>query len=413
MKKNLAKTIRKDFPILKTKAKGKTLVFLDNAATSQKPKAVIQTIKEFYESYNSNIHRGVYYIAEKATERYENTRSLVADFIGAKNSSEIIFTSGTTEAINLVAFAWGEQNIQKGDEIITTIAEHHSNFVPWQQLAKRKNAKFIVSSILPDGTIDQNTLIKNVSKKTKIIAIALASNMLGVINPVRTIIQKIKEKNPKTKVVVDAAQAAPHLKINVQQLGCDFLAFSGHKMLGPNGIGVLYAKKDILEGIPPFLTGGHMIKSVNTKETSFNNIPWKFEAGTQNIAGVIGLGAAINYLEKLSFPRIKKYLETLTKYALRELQAIAGLEIYGTKDAKKRISTIAFNVKGIHSHDLSQILGDQNICIRSGHHCTMPLHHYLGLTDSARASFYIYNTEEEVDKLVSGIIKAKKLFSLK
>ncbi|KKQ76419.1 MAG: Cysteine desulfurase, partial [Parcubacteria group bacterium GW2011_GWC1_38_6] len=403
--------IKNDFPILKTKFNGKPLIFLDNAATSQKPQSVIDTVKEFYESYNSNIHRGIYHIAEKATEKYGETRKIVANFINAKNNSEIIFTSGTTEAINLVAFSWGNQNLRKGDNIITTISEHHSNFVPWQQLAKRKKAQFLVSPVTKEGAIDQTSLIKLISKKTKLVAIPFASNVLGNIHPVRTIIQKIKNKNPKVRVLIDGAQAAPHLKINVRSIDCDFFAFSGHKMLGPSGTGVLYARQEILESMPPFITGGHMIKNVDTQKATFNDLPWKFEAGTQNVAGVIGLGAAINYLNRISMKKVRKYLEDLTEYALAQLNTIPGITIYGIANPKKRVSTFAFNIKGVHSHDLAQVLGDNNICIRAGHHCAIPLHHFLGITDSARASFYIYNTKQEVDELKIRIVQAKKLIA--
>jgi len=395
----------------KTKFNGKPLIFLDNAATSQKPQSVIDTVKEFYESYNSNIHRGIYHIAEKATEKYGETRKIVANFINAKNNSEIIFTSGTTEAINLVAFSWGNQNLRKGDNIITTISEHHSNFVPWQQLAKRKKAQFLVSPVTKEGAIDQTSLIKLISKKTKLVAIPFASNVLGNIHPVRTIIQKIKNKNPKVRVLIDGAQAAPHLKINVRSIDCDFFAFSGHKMLGPSGTGVLYARQEILESMPPFITGGHMIKNVDTQKATFNDLPWKFEAGTQNVAGVIGLGAAINYLNRISMKKVRKYLEDLTEYALAQLNTIPGITIYGIANPKKRVSTFAFNIKGVHSHDLAQVLGDNNICIRAGHHCAIPLHHFLGITDSARASFYIYNTKQEVDELKIRIVQAKKLIA--
>ncbi len=405
------KNIKNDFPILKTKFNGKPLIFLDNAATSQKPQSVIDTVKEFYESYNSNIHRGIYHIAEKATEKYGETRKIVANFINAKNNSEIIFTSGTTEAINLVAFSWGNQNLRKGDNIITTISEHHSNFVPWQQLAKRKKAQFLVSPVTKEGAIDQTSLIKLISKKTKLVAIPFASNVLGNIHPVRTIIQKIKNKNPKVRVLIDGAQAAPHLKINVRSIDCDFFAFSGHKMLGPSGTGVLYARQEILESMPPFITGGHMIKNVDTQKATFNDLPWKFEAGTQNVAGVIGLGAAINYLNRISMKKVRKYLEDLTEYALAQLNTIPGITIYGIANPKKRVSTFAFNIKGVHSHDLAQVLGDNNICIRAGHHCAIPLHHFLGITDSARASFYIYNTKQEVDELKIRIVQAKKLIA--
>ena len=406
------RNIRNDFPILKTKIKNKPLIFLDNAATSQKPKEVIEAVADFYRTYNSNIYRGIYKIAEKATKEYEKTRKSVAQFIGTKDSSEIIFTSGTTESINLAALSWGEKNVRPGDDIITTVAEHHSNFVPWQQLAKRKRANFLVAPISQDGQIDLSALLKLVSKKTRLVALSYVSNVLGTINPVKKIIQEIRNRDPKIKILIDGAQAVPYFSVDVKDIDCDFFAFSGHKMLGPDGIGVLYAKKTILNDMPPMLTGGHMIKDVSIKNTLFNDIPWRFEAGTRNIAGTIGLGSAINYINNVSLKRINIYLQELTKYALSRLQAIPGLTIYGPQSHKERISLASFNIKGVHPHDLAQFLDRDNICIRAGHHCALPLHRSLGIEASARASFYAYNTQKEVDALVNGLIKAKKFFSI-
>ena len=403
--------IRNDFPILKTKTKGKPLIFLDNASTSQKPAIVIRAVDEFYKKYNSNIHRGLYGIAERATKEYEETRKVVADFIGAKDSAEIIFTSGTTEAVNLTAFSWGEKNVKRGDNIITTVSEHHSNFVPWQQLAKRKKANFLVSPILADGTIDQNSLLKLITNKAKLIAITYISNVLGTINPIGSIIQAIRKKNKNAKILIDGAQAVPHLPINVKLLDCDFLVFSGHKMLGPNGIGTLYAKREILENMPPFLYGGHMVKAVNIKDAAFNDVPWKFEAGTQNIAGVIGLKTAINYLKSVPDKETSRYLQEIAQYAVAQLLTIPGIIIYGKTGGKGRIGTVSFNIKGAHPHDLAQILGNNNICVRAGHHCAMPLHRALGIASSIRASFYIYNTKEEVEILKKTLLKARRILN--
>lgn len=404
--------IKKDFPIF---TKNPDLVYLDSAAMALKPQSVINAVSEYYQEYSANVFRGVYKISEKATEAYEDTRKKVAKFINAKSEKEIIFVRNTTEAINLVAYSWGRINIERDSEIVTTVMEHHSNFVPWQVLAGENNAVLKVVDITNEGLLDleQNNLINNlekiITKKTKILAIAYVSNALGTINPVKEVIQAAKKINPKIKTLVDAAQAVPHMPVDVQNLGCDFLAFSGQKILGPTGAGVLWAKQEILEEMPPFLYGGEMIREVHLNETKFAGLPHKFEAGTPHIAGVIGLGAVIDYISKIGMENIRIHERQLTQYALKELIKIKGLKIYGSKDVNHRSGVIIFNLGEIHSHDVSQILDEYNICVRSGHHCAMPLHERLGLLASVRATFYIYNNKKDINKLIEGIEKVRKL----
>lgn len=405
------KKLKKDFPIFKKKVNGKKLVYLDSTATSQKPRQVIEKLKEYYERYNANIHRAVYTIGERATQEYEDVRVKVADFIVASSPEEIVFTKGATEAINLVAYTWGEVNVRRGDNVVTTIMEHHSNFVPWQRLCKKRGAEFRVAPLTKEGKLDLKKFYSLVNKRTKLVAVTHASNMLGTINPVADITKKVKTKNRNTKVLIDGVQAVPHMPANVQKIGCDFYAFSGHKMLGPTGVGVLWARREILEEMPPFLTGGHMINEVTVENSTWNEVPHKFEAGTQNIAQVVGLGAAIDYLQKIGMRNVYRHEDELTRYALSRFKKIKGLELYGPKNARDRVGTISFNIKGVHSHDIAQIVAEEGICIRAGHHCTMPLHLYLGIDASARASFYIYNTKEDVDKLVKALLKAKKILA--
>ena len=396
--------IRQDFPILKIKVNGKPLVYLDNAATSQKPKQVISAMTEFYEKYNSNIHRSIHKLGEEATRRYEESHQKAADFINA-DFEEIIFTKGTTESLNLAAYSLGS-TLKKGDEVVLTQMEHHSNLVPWQQIAKARKAKLKYIEISKDGTLNEESIKKSITKKTKVVSVVHASNMLGTINDAAKISKIAHENN--ALFVLDAAQSVPHLKIDVKKLNCDLLAFSGHKMLAPTGIGVLYGKKHLLEKMPPFQYGGHMIKEVTWNNTTFTNLPWKFEAGTANIAEGIGLGAAIDYLNKIKMKNITKYDKELTEYAMKRMSEIKGIEIYGPR--KGRMSLVSFNIKGIHAHDTAAILDSEGIAIRAGHHCTMPLHSLLGIQASARASFYLYNTKEEIDKLISGIEKVKRAF---
>lgn len=400
--------MKKDFPIFRN---NKNLVYLDSAATSQKPKVVIDAIGNYYQNYNSNVRRGLYPIAEKATQEVELARKKVAKFINAKYEEEIIFVRNTTEAINLVAHTWGRENIQKGDAVLTTIMEHHSNFVPWQRLASEKNAKLEVLDIDNDFQLPIYNFQSNPNvQKSKILAITQVSNVLGTINPIKEIIKKVRKINPNILVLVDAAQSVPHMKVDVQNLDCDFLAFSGHKMMAGTGIGVLYGKKELLEKMKPFLYGGEMIREVTVESTKFSELPSKFEAGTPDIAGIISLGAAIDYLEKVGMKNIQNHEQKLTAYCLGKMEKIKGLTVYCPKNIKERSGVISFNVNGIHPHDVAQIMSDRNICVRAGHHCTMPLHERLGIQGSVRASFYLYNDKKDVDKLIEGIKRVKKIF---
>lgn len=396
--------IRKDFPILNIKIHGKPLVYLDNAATSQKPKQVIKAITDFYENYNANIHRSIHYLGEKATAAYEEAHKKVAEFINA-DFEEIIFTKSTTESLNLLAYSLGSK-LKPGDEIVITQMEHHSNLVPWQQLAKKNKLKLKFIEIDKNGLLKKDSIKKNITKKTKIVSITHVSNVLGTVNDIKSIAKIAHENN--ALLIVDAAQSVPHMPVDVKKLNCDFLVFSGHKMLGPTGIGVLYGKKQLLEEMQPFLYGGEMIKEVTFKDSKFNDLPWKFEAGTANIAQAIGLAAAIDYLNKIGMKNIMQHEEELTKYAMKKLKEIKEVEIYGPKE---RAGLIAFNVKNIHAHDTATILDGEGIAVRAGHHCAMPLASLLGISASVRASFYIYNTKEEIDKLAEGIKKVIKVFS--
>lgn len=400
--------IRQDFPILQRKINGHPLVYLDNAATSQKPNSVINAMNDFYSQYNANIHRAIHTLGEEATTSFEETREKIAKFIHAPSPSEIIFTSGTTASLNLLAYAWGRLNIGKEDEIIITIMEHHSNFVPWQQLAFENGATIKYWHIDKQGSIHPTDLEKIITPKTKLLALTHASNVLGTINPVKEIIKIARSHNVIT--VIDAAQSVPHMPVSVTDLDCDFLAFSGHKMLGPTGVGVLYGKEKLLEQMLPFFFGGHMISEVYLDHTVFNELPAKFEAGTSPIAEVIGLGAAVTYLTTIGMEEIREHEKKLTHYALSALENIKGITVYGPKDPKIHSGVIAFNISGVHPHDVAQILDAQGIAIRVGHHCAMPLHQHLNISASCRASFYLYNTKEEIDKLVAGIYRVQKIF---
>ncbi len=399
--------IRSDFPILKRKIGSKALVYLDNAASSQKPKQVIEAMDAFYQSSYANIHRGIYTIAEEATELYENARKSVARFLNAASESEIVFTRGTTEGINLVRFAWGRKNIEEGDEILLTEMEHHSNLVPWQLLAQEKGATLKFIPFDAQGRLQLDRLDSLLTPKTKLAACAFASNTFGTINPVEKIIAAAHAKG--IPVLLDAAQAVPHFKIDLQKLDCDFLAFSSHKMLGPTGIGVLYGKKRHLEKMDPFLGGGEMIKKVEWDHATWNDIPWKFEAGTQSIAEAVGLHAAIQYLNHVELDKIFEHDQSLVRYCMERLPEIDGLTMYGPP-AHERTGLIAFSIRDIHPHDIAAVLDRNGICVRAGHHCTQPLHRKLGLEATVRASFYLYNTKEEVDLLVDGLKDTVKLF---
>lgn len=403
------KNIKKDFPILKRKINGKRLVYLDSAATSQKPAQVINAIKEYYENNNANVSRSVYRLGEEATEAYEGARKAVAELINAGSEKEIVFVRNATEAINLVAYSYFLPSASGGGKIISTVMEHHSNMVPWQFINSNGiELEFI--DITKDFGLDIENLNQVVSADTKLITVTHASNVLGTINDMGKI-SKIAHDN-SSLFMVDAAQSVPHMPVDVQKLDCDFLVFSGHKMLGPTGIGILYSKEEHLENMKPFMYGGDMIKEVKLKNTTFNDIPWKFEAGTPNVAGAVGLNSAITYLKKIGFDKIRKHEIGLTKYALGEFSKLDNVETYGPKDADKKGCVISFNIKGVHPHDAASLLDRQGIAIRSGHACAQPLMERLGIKAVARASGYIYNDKSDIDILIDGIKKVKKTFGV-
>lgn len=404
--------LRKDFPILQRIVRdNKTLVYLDNASTTQKPNQVIDAITDYYRNHNANIHRAVYALAEEATELYESTRDKIANFIHIPNREEIIFVRGTTEAINLVAYAWGRNHIQKDDIIVTTEYEHHSNIVPWQLLTQEKGAKLVYIGMDDNGELILDDLDKYLATgKVKLVTFSLMSNVLGTITDAEKIISKCKKHGVLT--LVDGAQAVPHMPVNVEKLGCDFFAFSGHKMLGPTGIGVLWVRKSVLESMNPFHGGGDMIREVHKYETTWNDLPYKFEAGTPNIADVIGLGSAIDYLTKLGMENVREHEIELTTYAIEKLSQVKGLKIYGTKDISKRGGVISFNFSDVHPHDVAQIIDEEGIAVRSGHHCAQVLMERLNVAATSRASFYIYNTKKEIDSLITALTKVARIFKL-
>lgn len=404
--------IRKDFPILQRKVRNdKTLVYLDNAATTQKPIQVINAITDFYTNHNSNIHRAVHALAEEATEAYEMTRDKIAQFLNIKDRQEIVFVRGTTEAINLVAYAWGRQNINEGDIIVTTEYEHHSNIVPWQLLTQEKKGRLEYIGIDDNGELILSQLDQYLATgKVKLVAVSQMSNVLGTITDVDAVVEKCKKAG--VRILIDGAQSVPHMKVDLSTLGCDFFAFSGHKMLGPTGVGVLWAKKELLEQMAPFHGGGDMIREVHKYETTWNDLPYKFEAGTPNIADVIGFAAAIDYLNNLGMDYVRAHEVEITKYALDKLSKINGIKLYGTPDISKRGGVISFNFADIHPHDLATIIDEDGIAIRSGHHCAQVLMEKLDIAATSRASFYIYNTKEEVDALINSLARAARLFKL-
>ncbi len=399
-----AKKIKEDFPIFRNNP---DLVFLDNASTTQKPQSVIDTLSHYYENYNSNIHRGIYQIAEKATAAYEKSRDKVTKFIGAGDRRSIVFTKGTTESINLVANSWGGQNLKPGDEVLITEMEHHSNIIPWQLICERTGADLKYIPINEDGTLDLSNPDKYFKNKTKIVCVIHQSNVFGTVNPITEIVKYAHEVG--ALVLVDGAQSTPHHRVNVTELNCDFFAFSGHKMMGPTGVGALYTKPEILEAMNPFLGGGEMIRKVTLEGSTWNDIPWKFEAGTPNIAQVIGFGSAIDYINKIGRDTITDYENELLKYAQEKLQTIPGINIYGT--AKDKGAVISFNLEKIHPHDVAHILDTYGIAIRAGHHCAQPIMKKLNVAATNRASFYIYNTLAEIDQLVEGLRKTVELFN--
>ena len=404
--------IRKDFPILtRTVRDNKPLVYLDNASTTQKPNQVIDAITDYYRNHNANIHRAVYALAEESTEAYESARDKIAKFVNIKNRQELIFVRGTTEAINLVAYAWGRPHINEGDIIVTTEYEHHSNIVPWQLLTQEKRAKLEYIGMDDDGQLILDDLDKYLATgKVKLVTFSLMSNVLGTITDAEKIIAKCKAAGVPT--LIDGAQAVPHMKVDLDTLGCDFFAFSGHKMLAPTGIGVLWVKKSVLQTMNPFHGGGDMIREVHKYETTWNDLPYKFEAGTPNIADVIGFGAAIDYLTKIGMDNVRQHEIELTKYAIEEFGKVPGLKIYGTKDITKRGGVISFNFADVHPHDVAQLIDEQGIALRSGHHCAQVLMERLDVAATSRASFYIYNTKSDVDALIDSLKSVAKVFKL-
>jgi cysteine desulfurase/selenocysteine lyase len=400
-------TIKKDFPILANPIDGKKLVYLDNAATSQKPKQVIDCISNYYATLNANVHRGIHTLSERATLAYESVRVDLKNFIDAPDAREIIFTSGTTQSINLVAYSWGRANVLPGDEIVLSPMEHHSNIVPWQLLAAEREAKLVYLEMTEDGQLDLAAAERLITNKTRIVSVTLMSNVLGTINPVAQIAKIAHAKG--AIVLVDGAQGIPHIPTSVQELGCDFMAFSLHKMLGPTGVGVLWGKAEILEAMPPFLGGGDMISVVTRERSTWNELPWKFEAGTPNIADVIASGEAIKYLTKLGMDNVRQHEIELSKYAMKKFESFEGVTLYGPHDATKRGGVFAFNLKDIHPHDLGQIMSDKGIAIRAGHHCCQPLMKDLKVVGTARASFYIYNSTDEIDFLFESLKDAEKV----
>ena len=404
--------IRQDFPILSRKLNGgKALVYLDNAATTQKPLSVINAIHDYYLNYNANIHRGVHQLAEEATAMFENTRTKVAKFINAKSTDEIIFTRNATEALNLVAYSWGRKNVGKDDKVVITEIEHHSNIVPWQMLTSEKGAKLEYIGVDDSGYLKMHEYRTHLdSNKTKLVSVSQMSNVLGTIIPVHEIIKMAHEKH--IPVLIDGAQSVPHMAVDVQKMDCDFMAFSAHKMLGPTGVGVLYVKRDILEQMPPFLGGGDMIKEVHKYETRYNDLPYKFEGGTPNIADVIGFSAAIDYLENIGMDRVREHEIDITGYALKRVSGVKGVTVYGPSKVTDRGGVLSFNIGDIHPHDLATIMNDHGIAIRSGHHCAQVLMERLDVAATSRASFYIYNTKEEVDALVRALEEARKMFRI-
>jgi cysteine desulfurase/selenocysteine lyase len=394
--------IREDFPILKRKVNDNQLIYFDNAATSQKPKQVINTIKEFYENHNANVHRAVHTLSQEATELYESAHEEVARFINAEGMDETIFVRGTTEAINLVAYAWGLYNLEKGDEIVVSLMEHHSNIVPWEIISKITMANVKYGKVNDDGTLDYESFESLISKKTKMICLSHVSNVTGIVNDIKRVIKVAHENG--ALALVDGAQSVPHIPVNVKELDADFLAFSGHKMLGPTGIGVLYGKKDILESMEPFHGGGEMIRDVSFNQKtercsiSWNVLPWKFEAGTPNVCGGVGLMEAVRYLKRIGMENVKMHEEMLTKYALPRMKSCKKVRIFGTQDTSVKCGIIPFGIDGLSSHDVALFLDNYGIMVRSGFHCAQPLHEIFKLSSTARVSFYIYNTREEIDR---------------
>ncbi len=398
-------SVREAFPILNQDVNGHPLVYLDSSATSQKPVAVIEAIDEYYRLHNSNVHRGVHTLGSRATDLYEGAREKVRHFINANSTKEIIFNRGTTTAINIVAQSYGLANVKAGDEIVITQMEHHSNIIPWQQVAKRTGATLKYIPLQPDGSVNLEDARATITSNTKIVAIAHVSNVLGTVNPVKEITKIAHENN--AVILIDGAQAVPHMKVDVQDINCDFYAFSGHKMLAPTGIGALYGKEALLKEMEPVEFGGEMIDFVELHDSTWKELPWKFEGGTPIIAGAVGLGAAIDFLTEIGMDKIYQYEKKLVKYALEQMRTIDEITIFGPEE---RAGLVTFNLEGVHSHDLSTVLDTEGIAIRAGHHCAQPLMKWLGVTSTARASMYLYNNEDDIDRLVAGLKKTKEYF---
>ncbi len=398
--------IRKDFPIFERRVHGKPLIYLDNAATTQKPRRVIETEKKFYEETNANIHRAVHTLSYESTKLYEEAHKKVARFIGAKSWREVVFTRNATESINLVAYGWGLHNLKEGDEVLITVMEHHSNIVPWQMLREQRGITLKFLDVDDGGRLELDDLPRLLTERTKLFGIIHASNVLGIVNPVKEVIAEAKKLG--ALVLVDAAQSAPHIPIDVSALDCDFLAASGHKMLGPSGIGFLYGRRELLDNMSPFIFGGDMIETVTLERSTWNELPWKYEAGTPNIAGGIGLGAALDYLDNIGMASVISHEQELLNYTLESLSDLPGIELYGS--SKERVGVITFNIRGIHPHDVAGILDEEGIAVRSGHHCAQPLMRRLGIENAVRVSLYIYNTKEDIDRLISTLHKIIRVF---
>lgn len=402
--------IKKDFPILSRQAHGKPLVYLDNAATSQKPRSVIDAVSAYYQQSNANVHRGIHVLAEEATEAYESVRDKTAAFLNAPSARNIVFTRNATESVNLLAHSWGGHTLQPGDEILLSEMEHHSNLIPWQLIAEKTQSRLRFIPVTDDGFLDLSEIDDLINDQTKIVSLTLMSNVLGTINPVDGIIRKAHAAG--AKVFLDAAQAAPHMPVDVQALGCDALVCSSHKMLGPTGVGILYATADLLEAMPPFMGGGEMILDVRLESADWNEVPWKFEAGTPNIAGVIGFGAALDFLNNIGMDRIRAHEEEIAEYAFKQFSAVEEIRLYGPTDMIRRGAVFSFALDGLHPHDIGTVLDAEGIAVRAGHHCAKPLMRKYGVPAMARASFFLYNDFEDVDRLMAGIGKVKAFFGL-
>jgi cysteine desulfurase/selenocysteine lyase len=401
--------LRRDFPILERRIKGRPIVYLDNASTSQKPTAVLDAMDRVHRETNANIHRGVYQLSEETTALFEGARERVAAFIGVSDPAECVFVRNATEGMNLIAYAWGERNVREGDLIVGTILEHHSNLVPWQQLAQRVGARYEVVDIDDAGVLRRDQYADAMARSPKLVAINQVSNGIGTINPIDELVAEAKAAG--AVVVVDGAQAVPHMPVNVKAIGCDFYAFSGHKMMAPTGSGVVWGRRELLESMPPFLYGGDMIRRVAIDDTDFNELPWKFEAGTSDYVAAIGLGAAVDYLNAVGIERIHEHERDLTAHALSRFDELDGVRTFGTRDLACRAGIVSFEIDGVHPHDVATLLDREAICVRAGHHCNQPLMARLGVPATTRASFYAYNTAEEIDALIEGIRKVQKVFA--